>query len=232
MAKDKRLKPDCPLVKQLCDQVKDMILIPICLDGKKGIRPYAGRTKTDLAGLAIHSDPERYGIGALVGPRRPKGTNYMVVDLHKLKPKDIEAENACGLTTFKKLRKQFPDLETFVVKTPSGGFHYYFEYDADLHWATKVNNTTIDMITGGHYIVAPPSKGYTVYEDYPIATIPPSLKKWLLKDSRVSGEKLLKKKAICKVKGSTKAKLIKKTGPTYKFSYSEADLWTFLDSLP
>jgi hypothetical protein len=45
------------------------------------------------------------------------------------------------------LRKQFADRETFVVKTPSGGFHYYFECDADLHWATKVNNTTIDMIT-------------------------------------------------------------------------------------
>jgi hypothetical protein len=55
----------------------------------------------------------------------------------------------------------------------------------------------------------------------------------LLKDPRVRGGKLIKKKTRTKVKGSKKAKVIKKTGPTYKFSYSEADLWSFLlDSLP
>jgi hypothetical protein len=57
-----------------------------------------------------------------------------------------------------------------------------------------------------------------VYEDHPIATIPPSLKKWFLKNSRVRGEKLIMKRARTKVKGSKKAKVIKKTDPTYKFS--------------
>jgi hypothetical protein len=51
----------------------------------------------------------------------------MVVDLDIIKEKDIEAGYSCGLRTFRKLRKQFAGLQTFVVKTPSGGFHYYFE---------------------------------------------------------------------------------------------------------
>lgn len=61
--------------------------------------------------------------------------------------------------------KDFP--ATYTVRTPSGGWHLYYEYDPGVGtvargWEALVG---VDIRNDGGYVVAPPSNGYEVVED-------------------------------------------------------------------
>ncbi len=43
--------------------------------------------------------------------------------------------------------------ETFTVKTPSGGYHYYFRYIPGLNNMNKILGQNIDFRTSGGYVV-------------------------------------------------------------------------------
>jgi hypothetical protein len=74
---------------------------------------------------------------------------------------DIDMKNADGITELKKLEAKFGALpETHIVKTPSGGYHYYFKMPdgkAIKNDATGKVAPSIDVRGEGGHVIAPPS---------------------------------------------------------------------------
>lgn len=70
------------------------------------------------------------------------------------------------------------ELETFVVKTPRGGCHYYFKGDLDKPLKCRVGMeiSGLDVRASGGYAIAPPSEGYTISQDRPLLDLPVWLK--------------------------------------------------------
>lgn len=101
-----------------------------------------------------------------------KFSNVIVVDIDKLKENKDKEKYFCGYKAWKIFTKKFGEPNTPKVRTPSGGFHYYFNYNEDHkfpsnHIAMGLFNkkaTTIDLRSTNEYIMAPPSKGYTLVD--------------------------------------------------------------------
>lgn len=100
---------------------------------------------------------------------------------------DIDNHNGVdGLGNLKNFLEMY-DIElpiTNVVKTPSGGLHYYFKLDDKYNDTQFIQNHPqlqgVDFQTHGRYVVAPPSQidgnYYHVVRDVQIAELP---EKWL-----------------------------------------------------
>ena len=76
-----------------------------------------------------------------------------------------------------------PLPRTRSVKTPSGGEHYYFTGPIPCPSKTKLG-LGIDLKADGGYVLAPPSEGYVLDEDAPVAMMPD----WLM--AKLTGKKL------------------------------------------
>lgn len=101
----------------------------------------------------------------------------------------IDIDNHNGVDGLGNLR-EFLDTyditlpKTQVIKTPSGGLHYYFKLDEKYNDTQFIQNHPqlqgVDFQTHGRYVVAPPSqidgKYYEVVRDVEIAELP---EKWL-----------------------------------------------------
>lgn len=159
----------------------------------------------------------KYFTGLLTGER----SNITVVDIDIPKPHKDEKD---GMKKFRELIKKL-DVKTRVVKSPSGGLHYYFKYDVEIPHTTGFNGYSIDVRNNGGYIVCPPSKNYVLRDDHDICEMPQSIKQWLL---------LHKKK---KVKPSASKKEGPDPVPEPKekdmiYSYEQQDIVRFLNKLP
>lgn len=100
---------------------------------------------------------------------------------------DIDNHNGIdGLGNLKEFLDTY-DIElpkTTVVKTPSGGLHYYFKLDEKYNETQFIQNHSqlegVDFQTHGRYVVAPPSQidgnHYEVVRDVELADLP---EKWL-----------------------------------------------------
>ena len=100
---------------------------------------------------------------------------------------DIDNHNGVdGLGNLKEFLEMY-DIElpkTKVVKTPSGGLHYYFKLDEKYNETQFIQNHPqlqgVDFQTHGRYVVAPPSQiNYMYYKkvrDVELADLP---EKWL-----------------------------------------------------
>ena len=100
---------------------------------------------------------------------------------------DIDNHNGIdGLGNLKEFLDTY-DIElpkTQVIKTPSGGYHYYFKLDEKYNETQFIQNHPqlegVDFQTHGRYVVAPPSqidgKYYEVVRDVEVAELP---EKWL-----------------------------------------------------
>lgn len=100
---------------------------------------------------------------------------------------DIDNHNGVdGLGNLKNFLETY-DIElpkTMVVKTPSGGYHYYFKLDEKYNETQFIQNHKllegVDFQTHGRYVVAPGSKidekYYEVVRDVEFAELP---EKWL-----------------------------------------------------
>lgn len=68
------------------------------------------------------------------------------------------------------------ELATYTVRTKSGGLHLYFwnNFETPLTTTTRHReNWCIDVIVSkNNWVAAPPTPGYTVVCDYPVATMP------------------------------------------------------------
>lgn len=101
----------------------------------------------------------------------------------------IDIDNHNGVDGLGNL-KEFLDTyditlpKTQVIKTPSGGLHYYFKLDEKYNETQFIQNHPqlkgVDFQTHGRYVVAPPSqidgKYYEVVRDVEIAELP---EKWV-----------------------------------------------------
>ena len=100
---------------------------------------------------------------------------------------DIDTHNGVdGLGNLKEFLDTYDITlpKTQVIKTPSGGLHYYFKLDEKYNETQFIQNHPqlegVDFQTHGRYVVAPPSqidgKYYEVVRDVEIAELPD---KWL-----------------------------------------------------
>lgn len=100
---------------------------------------------------------------------------------------DIDTHNGVdGLGNLKEFLDTYDIAlpKTQVIKTPSGGLHYYFKLDEKYNDTQFIQNHSqlegVDFQTHGRYVVAPPSqidgKYYEVVRDVEIAELP---EKWL-----------------------------------------------------
>ena len=100
---------------------------------------------------------------------------------------DIDTHNGVdGLGNLKEFLEMYDITlpKTQVIKTPSGGLHYYFKLDEKYNDTQFIQNHSqlegVDFQTHGRYVVAPPSqidgKYYEVVRDVELAELP---EKWL-----------------------------------------------------
>ena len=91
---------------------------------------------------------------------------------------DVDVKHgAIGDATMKKLQKKHGKLpETFTVKTPSGGWHLYFQKPDIKHIGNNSIGEGIDIRCDAGYVLAPGSsidgKPCTIIRDLPIAALP------------------------------------------------------------
>ena len=85
--------------------------------------------------------------------------------------------------------KEHGEPITLTVKTPAGGYHYYFKNTSEhelikyLTTRTKYRGVGIDIRNNGGYVVAPPSIDNIAYEvvlNEAPSEIPNTLLQWLL----------------------------------------------------
>ena len=70
----------------------------------------------------------------------------------------------------------FPEYETRIAKTPSGGRHYYFVHPGGhIPNATRIMGKAWDIRGDGGYVVAPPSPGYEWLPSWDYESLPPEL---------------------------------------------------------
>ena len=117
--------------------------------------------------------------GGNVGTLTGSASGIAVIDIDNHKGVD-------GLGNLKEFLETY-DIElpkTQVIKTPSGGLHYYFKLDEKYNDTQFIQNHSqlegVDFQTHGRYVVAPPSqidgKCYEVVRDVEMAELP---EKWL-----------------------------------------------------
>ena len=86
-----------------------------------------------------------------------KYTNYGIIcgKRSNLSVLDFDLKNE-GINTLKELQEDYPkDFKTYSVKSGSGGYHYYFEFEDEIKSGTTA--VGLDIIGQGKYIVGPGS---------------------------------------------------------------------------
>jgi hypothetical protein len=97
---------------------------------------------------------------ALIGMPTGSRSGYLVVDVDQL-------------GALEELGFELP--ETLTVETPRGGRHYYFKHVEGLTNSPGGLPSGIDIRGEGGYCVVPPSRGYRVINQAPVADIPVEL---------------------------------------------------------
>jgi len=88
--------------------------------------------------ITTNIDLNYYNYGIICG----KVNNLIVVDLDLEKYKKGDRFVPSGFEKMKEYIEEFGDFDTFTVKTPSGGIHYYFQYETK----NKATNILINQI--------------------------------------------------------------------------------------
>ena len=119
--------------------------------------------------------------------------DLIVLDVDVKKKNDREKVE--GVQEFLKYIEQYGDVNTFTVKSPSGGFHYYFKYKHSSGRAkylienivktnTGYRNAGLDIRSNGGVIIMPGSStnlgNFTVLTDSNIIQMPLTLLEWLI----------------------------------------------------
>ncbi len=91
--------------------------------------------------------------------------NVSVIDL------DIKPPN--GIEWFEKHIGNIQEQRATIVKTPSGGYHLYYNYDKDVKSTNKFNKVSIDIKNDNAIIFA--GKGYEIVKVTKDKTTPPNI---------------------------------------------------------
>lgn len=114
--------------------------------------------------------------GASIGIPTGKGSGIFVVDVDFDPSKGIDGQP--HLEELQRRNGKLPDTKT--VRTPKGGLHLYFRHVEGITNSPGSLPKGIDVRGEGGYVLAPPSHGYAVEVEAPIASAPA----WLLKRIR------------------------------------------------
>ena len=129
----------------------EIIFIPAFGNAKV---PQKGVSWTDRKNQTVIKPKGNHGV--VCGPT----TNLIVLDV------DVKDD---GLVEMQDYFKKYGGIDTYTVRTPSGGYHYYFNYeaacDAD-NWrianyftnSTKYRAKGLDIRTKGGYVVGAGSR--------------------------------------------------------------------------
>ena len=136
----------------------------------------------------------------------------------------------------KKYIEEYGEPLTHKIKTPSGGYHYYFKRTSDddnknelvfkyLTTKTKYRGVGIDIRNNGGYVVAPPSiinnVSYEIINNVELIEVPNALLEWLLLSKNTKASIRAKEEPILKV-----------TQPDYIYDISDEDILKILKLLP
>src|SRR5690606_20024703 len=171
--------------------------IPFAYAGEK-LPPYGWQNTTVDAGTVDRIARNTFPVGILTG----KPSNLVVVDIDKQNGGDFDALVS---------RYGKENLFTYVVATPSGGWHLYYRYPEGVEKLTKVIKTGrgipelrgIDLLADGCHVIAPPTVRvgdgrkapgeYKVVQNVDVAELP----KQLLEDWLRSEERRVGKESMC-----------------------------------
>ena len=197
-----------------------------------------------------------YNYGILCG----KVNNLIVIDLDLEKYKKDNRFVTSGFEKMKEYIQEFGDFDTLTIKTPSGGVHYYFQYETknkatnilinQIPNATEFYGYGIDVRTEkktggpGGYVVGFGSQindnEYTIINNKPVAEMPENLAFWLLQGSpgnynneTNNKDDNLNKKDLIK-KNKSKINITKKVifNPKYKYDTTIDYVEKILNELP
>lgn len=206
--------------------------------------------------ITTNIDLNYYNYGIICG----KVNNLIVVDLDLEKYKKGNRFVPSGFEKIKEYTDEFGEFDTFTVKTPSGGIHYYFQYETknkatnvlinQIPNATEFYGYGIDVRTekktggAGGYVVGFGSQinnnKYTIVNNKPIAEMPENLAFWLLQgtpgnynNETNNKDDNLDKNDLIK-KNKTKQNITKKVifNPKYKYDTTIDYVEKILNELP
>ena len=122
-----------------------------CVENKKNPLTANGFKDASSDEQVINDWWDRYP-DANIGLATGKQTNLVVVDV------DVK-NGANGLESLKQLQLECGEFDTRVVRTPSGGLHYYFSYPRGVDTIKNRTNMKpgIDIRADGGYVIAPGS---------------------------------------------------------------------------
>ena len=119
--------------------------------------------------------------------------NIIVLDVDIKKRND--GDKIEGIQEFAKYTNEYGQINTFTVRSPSGGYHYYFKYENTserakylienyLKTSVGYRNAGLDVRSDGGVIIMPGSStssgSYNVINDCQLLEMPVSLIEWLL----------------------------------------------------
>lgn len=139
-------------------------IFPVGIDKKPLIvwKPYQTTPATDSEIEAWWQKFPKANIGIVTG----KISGITVVDI------DVKGDKVTSLETFP---------ETFTVRTPSLGYHLYYQYDADIKQTANTfpQFPHVDIRNDGGYVVGPPSElpngKYEIIKNLPLVPFPRNL---------------------------------------------------------
>lgn len=145
--------------------------------------------KTDLQKVQSYyeSNPD-HNVAIVTG----KVSNLIVIDI------DVK-DGAGGDESLKELEQENYKLETYTVRTPTGGWHFYYRYPDNIEQVKNVVGVMdgIDVRGDKGCVIAPPSRtdkgAYEIVKDIPVAPLPDFLLELILsspesKEDNDSGE--------------------------------------------
>lgn len=221
----------------------------LCKNSKIPLKDCSWKKKENW--ITTNIDFNYYNYGIICG----KVNNLIVVDLDLEKNKKDNRLVPSGFEKMKKYIDEFGEFDTFTVKTPSGGIHYYFQYETknkainnlinQIPNATEFYGYGIDVRTekktggAGGYVVGFGSKingnEYTIINNKPIAEMPENLAFWLLQGTpgNYNNENNNKDDNLNK-KNKTKQNITKKVifNPKYKYDTTIDYVEKILNELP
>jgi Bifunctional DNA primase/polymerase, N-terminal/Primase C terminal 1 (PriCT-1) len=112
--------------------------------------------------------------GAKIGMPTGDASGILVIDTDVDESKELEGE-----ADLRQLEREYQELpRTRTIKTPRGGRHRYFR--APVGTRSRRIAAAVELKANGQYVIVPPSDGYKVVDNSPIADAPD----WLLEALR------------------------------------------------
>ncbi len=157
----------------LTRQFKDCVCFPIKMDINNGVKKTKLPNKwNDITENLTKGNENCFAV--LTGKRKTGSGNVFVIDLDKNKNEN----EISGVEWFENHIAKLDELDTFITKTPNGGFHIYYEYEEDIKTKIGFNydnkKVCLDLLADGKCCYQ--GQYYPVFKDVDIAKIDDKLK--------------------------------------------------------